>query len=70
MWVFQCPRCDGLLDFKNNTLIVNDIEGKIKVAEKENDDIFANRKKKVPKKKAKVKSNQVFEKTIANNSAN
>lgn len=71
---FRCPQCDGLLNFKENTQRINDLESKITIAEKENDDIRVLKKKvikkKVIKKKGKVsESSKSAEKAIANNSA-
>ncbi len=51
---FRCPQCDGLLNFKDNTQRINDLQGKIQAAEKENDDIRGAHKR-VPKKKVKAK---------------
>jgi transcription initiation factor TFIIE subunit alpha len=66
---FRCPQCDGLLNFKENTQRINDLQSKVQAAEKENDDIRV-LKKKVIKKKTKVKSSKsAAEKATANNSA-
>ncbi|NMC08699.1 MAG: hypothetical protein GYA24_26045 [Candidatus Lokiarchaeota archaeon] len=51
---FRCPQCESLLNFKDNNQRINDLLGKIEIAEKENDAIRGTRKRPV-KKKAKGK---------------
>lgn len=64
---FRCPQCESLLNFRDNNQRINDLLGKIQMAEKENDEIRVLRKK-VVKKKPKSKSSKATEKAIADNS--
>ena len=62
---FRCPQCDGLLNFKDNSQRINDLLGKIQMAEKENEEIRALRKK-TTKKKAKAKTSKSSDRGVEN----